>query len=389
MAKKRGQGEGSVFKRKDGLWVAQITIETGRQKSKYFHSQKDARDWLKLTQTQIDNGLNLSTANVDLATFLNKWFDTHKLSIRPKTAINYRGMLDNHIIPALGKMKLKDIRPDHIQGFYTAKMKSGTSKAVIGIIHAVLHLTFEQAMKWGLIGRNPIDAVTKPRSKSKEIKTLDENQARTFLSFSVDSRYETLFWMAITTGLRQGELLGLKWSDLDWRNKQIQVQRQVQRIPSEGLGFSEPKSKSGKRIIVLSDEMINKLRQHLDIQDTARSFAGDRWKENDLIFPTSVGTLTDSHYLFKMFKEVLKKAGLPNIRFHDLRHTAATLMLRQGVHPKIAQERLGHSNITMTLNTYSHVLPSMQEEMANKLDELLMPINVSDEFKPLEKTPKG
>ncbi len=388
MAKKRGQGEGSVFKRKDGLWVAQITIETGRQKSKYFHSQKEARDWLKLTQTQIDNGLNLSAANVDFATFLNKWYDAHKLSIRLNTSINYRRMLDHHIIPAMGKMKLKDIRPDHIQGFYTAEMKAGTSKAVIGIIHSVLHIAFGQAMKWGLIGRNPVEAVIKPKNKSKEIKPLDENQARAFLSIVSSTRYDAIFWMAITTGLRQGELLGLRWSDLDWRSKQIQVQRQIQRVPKEGLVFSEPKSKSGKRTIVLSDEMIEKLHKHIDIQDMERSIAGNRWKENDLIFSSSIGTSIDRRNLFEEFKGFLKKVGLPNIRFHDLRHTAATLMLKQGVHPKIAQERLGHSNISITLNTYSHVLPSMQEEMANKLDELLMPINVSDEFNPREKQEK-
>ena len=385
MAKKRGQGEGSVFKRKDGLWVAQITIETGRQKSKYFHSQREARDWLKHTQTQIDNGLNLSTANVDLATFLNKWFDAHKLSVRPNTSALYWQMLDNHIIPSLGKMKLKDIRPDHIQNFYTLKMKAGTSKAVIGIIHSVLHLAFEQAMKWGLIGRNPVDAVIKPKRKSKEIKTLDENQTRALLSTVVNTRYQALFWMAITTGLRKGELLGLKWSDLDWRKKQIQVQRQIQRIQKEGLVFCELKSKSGKRIVVLSDEMINKLQQHLDLQDMGKSFAGDQWQENDLIFPSNNGTPMDGHHILDKFKKLLKQAELPDMRFHDLRHTAATLMLKQGVHPKIVQERLGHSNITMTLNTYSHVLPSMQEEMANKLDELLMPIDVSDELKPREK----
>ena len=388
MAKKRGQGEGSVFKRKDGLWVAQITIETGRQKSKYFHSQKEARDWLKLTQTQIDNGLNLSTANVDFETFLNKWYDAHKLSVRTNTSISYRGVLDNHIIPALGKLKLKDIRPDHIQNFYTVKMKAGTSKAVIGIIHSVLHIAFDQAIKWGLIGRNPIEAVIKPRNKSKEIKTLDENQARAFLSVVLGTRFDGLFWMAITTGLRKSELIAIKWSDLDWSNKQLKIQRQIQYFPKEGPVFCELKSKSGKRTIVLSDEVIEKLHQHADIQDMERSFAGDRWKENDLMFSTEIGTPIGYHCIFSRFKEVLKLAGLPDMRFHDLRHTAATLMLKQGVHPKIAQERLGHSNIIMTLNTYSHVLPSMQEEMEKKLDELLKPFNVSDEFKPREKQEK-
>jgi integrase len=186
--------------------------------------------------------------------------------------------------------------------------------------------------------------------------------------------------MAISTGLRQGELIGLKWSDIDWRNRHLQVQRQLQRL-KEGIGFTEPKSDAGKRTIVLGKAMMEKLRKHIEIQDLEKSLAGSRWQENDLIFSSTIGTPFEPRNLFRIYKELLKQASLPDIRFHDLRHTAATLMFKQGVHPKVVQERLGHSDIALTLNTYSHVLPSMQDDAADLLDELLVPIKIDSDMK--------
>jgi integrase len=198
-----------------------------------------------------------------------------------------------------------------------------------------------------------------------------------------DTRFEALFWMAVATGLRQGELLGLRWSDLDWQTRRLHVQRQLQRIKG-GHEFSEPKSAAGRRVIVLGEETIRKLREDLDFQTKEKQNAKELWHENDLVFPSTIGTPWDHSNLYKNYKLFLKKADLPDIRFHDLRHTAATLMLQQGVHAQIVQERLGHADITLTLNTYSHVLPSMQEDAAEKLDELLTPIDVSNEIKQIE-----
>jgi integrase len=186
--------------------------------------------------------------------------------------------------------------------------------------------------------------------------------------------------MAVFTGLREGELFGLKWSDLDWGKKYLKVQRQLQRIQGKGMVFTEPKTAAGKCMIVLSTAMVAKLWEHLDRQQQEHVPAGDRWQEHDLMFPSTLGTPMDPSNMYKDFKDTLKKAGLPDIRFHDLRHTAATLMLLQGTHPKIVQERLGHSDISLTMNTYSHVLPSMQEEAAEKMDEILVPIDVGEEL---------
>ena len=215
------------------------------------------------------------------------------------------------------------------------------------------------------------------------MRTLSDTQVRSLLLAAQGTRYEALFWLAVSTGLREGELLGLRWSDLDWKTHSLHVQRQLQRLDGQYV-FPEPKSAAGRRVIVVGETMIQKLRAHLNILEAERREAGDRWQENDLIFSSSLGTPWDKRNMFKYYKIFLKKAGLPDIRFHDLRHTAATLMLQQGVHPKIVQERLGHSDITLTLNTYSHVLPAMQEEAASKLDELLTPIDVSRQLKSIE-----
>jgi integrase len=191
--------------------------------------------------------------------------EAHKLRIRSKTAFRYNQIVQQHIIPALGNIKLKDLRPDQIQWMYSEKLKEGKSERTVLMIHAVLHRAFEQAMKWGLIWRNPVDAVTRPRFKRKEMKIYTDDQVRVLLSFVKGTRTEALYWMAVSNGLRQGEMLGLKWSDIDWRNHRIHVQRQVQRTAQEGLVFSEPKSAAGNRTIVLDKMMLEILRAHTEL----------------------------------------------------------------------------------------------------------------------------
>jgi integrase len=254
------------------------------------------------------------------------------------------------------------------------------------MIHAVIHRALNHALKLGLVVRNVSDSVTRPKVPRKEMKTLDDYQVRQLIQAAESTQIATLFWVAVTTGLRQGEILGLKWSDLDWDTRRIHVQRQVQRRKGEGLVFCEPKSASGRRVIVLGQSTIDKLREYKNIQQHERMLAGDKWQEHDLMFPSPIGKPLDPSNIVKAYKHSLKAAGLPEIRFHDLRHSAATLMLQQGINPKIVQERLGHSDISLTLNTYSHVLPHMQEEAAEKMDELLTLIEVGDELKKIKES---
>jgi integrase len=235
-------------------------------------------------------------------------------------------------------------------------------------------------LQLGLIPRNPTDAVIRPKLKRKEMHVLDDTQARSLLLATRGSRIEVMLQVAITTGLREGELMGLKWSDLDWSTRKLQIQRQVQRIKDQGLVFNPMKTAKSRRMVVLGSATIQKLREYFDRQQLEREVAGKRCVENDLIFPNKIGNPREPSNLLKEFKDLLAKAGLPEIRFHDLRRTAATLMLQQEVHPKIVQERLGHSDISLTLNTYSHVLPSMQEGAADKMDELVTLVDVANEL---------
>lgn len=384
MAKKRGQGEGSIYKRNsDGRWVGQVTID-GEKISKYFKSQREARTWVNETTSQVEDGLTVMGAKTTLEEYLKDWLVTVQTSVRPKTHEQYSQIVRQHIIPALGRIKLKDLTPGNIQSLYNMKLREKEKKErTVVMIHAVLHRALNQALKMGYLGRNPADGVTKPRLKRQEMKILKENEVLTFLSTAKGTRFELLFYMAVTTGLRQGELLGLKWSDLDWNRGILSIQRQAQRIRGKGIVFSEPKSASGKRSIVLGKTTIDKLRSHLNQQQLQREVIGDKWVDHDLIFPSTVGTPMGHSNLWKIFKDLLKKAGLPIIRFHDLRHTAASLMLIQGIHPKVVQERLGHADISLTLNTYSHVVPSMQEEVGDKMDELLTPLEIGSELRQL------
>jgi len=375
MARKRGQNEGTIYPRKDGTWCAQVTIE-GKRLTKYSKSKKECREWRDETLSKIQNGLSFAGAQTTILGYFDEWLKAIKPSLKPKTWLQYEQVSRVHILPHIGKFKLKDLRPDHIQSLYNQKLEEGKSLSTLRIIHAVLHRSLNQAIKWGLIGTNPTDAVSRPKPKKREMKVLNEIQVLSFLSVEKGTRYEALYHLAIATGLRQGEILGLRWSDLDWQSGHLQVQRQLQQVLGKGLMFTEPKSKAGRRLVVLGQATCAKLQLHNEIQHEERLLAGDRWVENDLIFPSTIGTPLGPRNLFRHFKAVLLKAGLPEIRFHDLRHTAATLMLQQGVHPKVVQERLGHSSISLTLDTYSHVIPSMQQEAADKMDELLTPVAV-------------
>jgi len=375
---KRAAGEGSVFKR-GNRWVGQVGSGKNRE-TKYFDTQQEANAWRQKMNELRRQGLVLTGSKIFLSKFLDDWLVIAENSVRPNTYLQYSQIVHQHIVPSLGKILLKDLRPDHVQALYTKKLAGETSPRTTKMIHSVIHRSLNHALKLGLVVRNVSDMVTLPKVPQKEMQTLNDYQARQLIQAAEGSRYQVLFWVAISTGLRQGEILGLKWSDLDWNTGRMKIQRQVQRRKGEGLVFCEPKSASGRRQIKLGKTTLEKLREYKEMQYKEKILAGDKWQYYDLIFPSPIGTPLDSSNVTKVYKKCLKEAGLPDLRFHDLRHTAATLMLQQGINPKIVQERLGHSDISLTLNTYSHVLPSMQEEAAEKMDELLTLVEVSDEL---------
>lgn len=228
----------------------------------------------------------------------------------------------------------------------------------------MLHAALKQAVKLGLASHNPTDGARPPRAPAEEMKILNESQASQLLLAANGTRLEALLHLALSTGMRQMELLGLKWIDLDWIRKTLQVKRQLERTDGEGVHFIRPKTRSGRRTIDLGTHTISVLRQHEQRQFLEKKAAGERWTEYDLIFSTSLGTPINPRNLVRDLKQLLKGAGLPDIRFHDLRHIAASLMLNNGAPVLVVSRRLGHARASITLDVYAHLIPRMQAEAA-------------------------
>lgn len=283
MSKKRGNNEGSITRLPSGSYRAQITLESKRL-SFTAKTRAECHAWLRKMLNQIDEGLTFAGSQTTLEVFLKQWLETAKPALRPNPAQQYQKQVENHIIPVLGTVKLKDLRPETIDGLYQNRLKAGIGVRTVRYVHSVLHRALEKALKLGLLTRNPADGATPPRLNQPEMQVLDESQVIRFLIAGKESRHETLFHLAVKTGMRQAELLGLKWSDLDWTTGMLQVSRQVQRVDGKGFVFSEPKTKAGRRMILLGEASLQALRTHLERQKFEKELADERWHENDLIF---------------------------------------------------------------------------------------------------------
>ncbi|GCE18578.1 tyrosine-type recombinase/integrase [Dictyobacter kobayashii] len=370
---RRANGEGTIYQRNDGRWVASITLEDGKRKSIYCKTQKEAIQAAREANHQKDQGILLSGADQTLNDFLTTWLhDTAKNNVRERTYGRYREIITLHILPILGKVRLQKLKPQQLQMLYNQKLADGYAPQTVRHIHRVLHKALNDAMRWQLVVRNVCDAVRPPRVPKKEMRTLSGEQAQQFLEAAKGDPLEALYVLALTTGMRQGELLGLKWEDIDLAIGLLQVKRTITRLVGKGFTVSEPKTTKSRRRIHLTRLAIEALKQHRIHQREAKLAAGATWNEQGWIFCSAIGgPIEVSNMIRRSFRPILVKANLPIIRFHDLRHSAASLLLILGVHAKVVQELLGHSQISVTLDTYSHVLPSLQEEAVNRLDTLL------------------
>lgn len=370
---KRGNNEGTIYRRPDGRWCAQVTLPRGKRLTKYARTRTEVREWLTAQLSKADQGLPLDVTRATVSQYLAHWLEIVRPTLRPNTHRQYQRITARHILPTLGSVRLAQLRPDHLHQLYSAKLEAGLGARTIQLIHAIIHRALRQAVEWDFIPRNPAETVKPPKSTRHEIHPLTAEQARHFLATAreLESRYQAIYHLAITTGLRCSELLGLRWSDLEQSTGALQVQRQLYRETDRGFVYREPKTLSGRRVVMLSRQDLAVLRHHRQKQLTARLFAGPAWQEADLIFTTRRGSPVDQRRMTDDFKRILRKAGLPNIRFHDLRHTAASLMLQSGIHPKVVQERLGHADISLTLNTYSHITPALQSDAAETIAALL------------------
>jgi integrase len=375
MAKKRGNGEGSIYKRPNGTWSVQATLQ-GRRLSQTFKTQRECQEWLKKTRGQIDDGMTFSSTKLRLGEYLSSWLSSSKALLRRSSWIHYNQLNRQYITPGIGHIRLKDLKTEHVQGFYNRLIEEGVGIHSILKIHAVLHRALEQAVKASMLTRNPASYTQLPKKPITEMEILTESQVSQFLISAKDHRLEALFHLALISGARQMELLGLKWSDLDWVKQTLKIERQLLRPDGDGIKFSAPKTRYGRRVVALGGKTIEVLRKHYNFQRRERLAAGEHWKEYDLIFTSRVGTPIHYHNLLKNFHNVLKFAGLPTIHFHGLRHTCASLLLNQGVPVIEVSRRLGHSRASITLDVYGHLIPGMQSEVADLIDELVMPVAI-------------
>ena len=374
MSKKRGNGEGSIHRRKDGGWCAQYTVYTGegrKRKTLYGKTRQEVATKLAKALSDREGGLVFDTSNLTLGDYLNHWVHgSVRDSVKQRTFENYEGVVRKHLIPALGRIKLKALSPAHVQEFYRFKIDSGLSAGSVRNIHATLHKALKQAVRWGLIPRNVTEATTAPRSIKKEMQPLTPDHARILLDAARGDRFEALYVLAITTGLRRGELLGLRWQDVDLKRGYLQVRQQLIRT-KKGLSFTTPKG-SKSRSVKLTQRAVESLKSHRKCQLEDKLRLVGLWQDTDLVFTTRRGTPFHPDSLTKRsFEPLMKRAGLPPIRLHDLRHTFATILLAKGTHPKVVQEMLGHASISQTIDTYSHVLPDLQIEAAAAMEDVL------------------
>lgn len=357
-----------------GLWCAAVTWDTTigrRRKWLYGKTRKEVADKLTVALRARQQGLPQADDRRSVGAYLAEWLESTKGSVRPRTWERYEQYVRVHATPVIGRVVLSRLAPQHLQQLYANRIEAGLSESSVAHLHSVMHTALRQAEAWGAVQRNVARLVNPPRVRRHEMRTLSPAEARMLLQAASSDRYEALFAVAVSTGMRLGELLGLRWRDVQLDAATLRVIASLQ-ATKEGYQFVEPKSARSRRQIALTQTAVAALRRHRAAQALERFRHGRVWHDLDLVFTSeNGGPVDDTNLRTRHFYPLLARAGLPRLRLHDLRHTAATLMLGRGVHPKIASEMLGHSQIAVTLDLYSHVTPTMQRDAAATIDAVL------------------
>jgi integrase len=377
MAKaRRDYGDGSISSkpRKDGRWAASFYHE-GKRHYVYGATRQEAKEKLKEAMDKANRGLLVNAQKTTVAEYFEHWLSVKRMAIKASTYEIYDVNVQAHIVPELGTIQLQKLSRPRIQQF-VSKLRDRRREdgrpmqpRSIRYIVALLKQALEDAVKWQMLSSNPCTGVVLPRMEEAEMKVLDSDQAQALLRFVQGDRLEGIISLALATGMRQGELLGLKWSDIDFEQKTLTVQRTVYQLKGETAKESSPKTKGSRRTIRVASFAMEALKRHRQKQLEIRLQAGQQWQNKDLVFCRADGTHTPAGSLQYQFHRLLERAGLPDIRFHDLRHSCATLLLKMGVDVKVIQSILGHTSLTMTMR-YLHYLASMGADVAARLDDL-------------------
>ena len=369
---------GHIVKRGKNSYSIKVSIGKDSASGKYKYqwttvkgTKKEAEKHLADLLHQLDTGTFMKPGKTTVTDYLHKWLtDYAEVKLSPRGFERYSDIIRQHLIPAFGNMPLTQLKPEHLQKHYAAKLNDGRSARTVRYHHAVIHKALQTALKWGLVSRNVADGVDLPPIRRTQMQTWDDNDINRFLEAAKESRYYALFYTALFTGMRRSELLGLAWRDVDFLYCQLSVTRSLHHLKDGSYIFTQPKSSKSRRTIALSPSTMLLLKEHKEKQELERATLGKLPADDDLVFSTLEGKPLRPNTITRAWVTLTARAGVKAIRLHDARHTHASIMLKQGVHPKIVQERLGHSSIEMTLDIYSHVMPGLQEAAAKRFDDI-------------------
>jgi integrase len=358
-------GQGTVYLMSNGHYRAQVCID-GKRIGKTFHSKMEAIFWRKMAKTQF----NHLVAGKTLSRYLDEWVVT-LLDNRPKTLYQYRNTIKVHIKPRIGEIPLTDLDFGIIDQFIKQLQRENIGVRTIQIIYSVLHNALNEAVRYKYILENPTVGVKLPKHIQKDMKVLMPDEINCLLTTAKNTSIYTLIYLAVITGMRLGELLGLKWSDINFTEGTLEVRRQAYYVPHLGIIFAELKTISSRRTIDLCSNAKFILSEEKERIEIVKKFAGPKWQDNDLVFPNSFGKPRDASQIRKIFNELIVKSGVTKIRFHDLRHTTASLLLNSNIAPIKVSKVLGHSKPSTTMDIYGHYIHDKSRETAAVFDKLI------------------
>ncbi len=339
-----------------------------------FRTKKEAQEFLTETLAAIQGGVFREPSKVTLGEFLTeRWLPAREMAVRPSTYASYRGLVERHVIPELGHVQIQQLSPDHLDRFYALLVDRGLASKTVRNIHVLIHRALRDAVRKNLVPRNVADAADPPklnRADRDEMKTWTPEQLREFFDGIAHHRLAAAYVLAATTGMRRGEVLGVRWRDLDFTARRLHVQQTVLSVEYK-LTFGRPKTKRGERKIALDPETVRVLQRHGREQQREKALLGAGYNDHDLVFAREDGAPVHPDYFSQTFDRTVKRLELPKIRLHDLRHTHATLGLAAGVDAKVMSDRLGHATSAFTQDVYMHAIPAVEESAADQIAGLV------------------
>jgi integrase len=371
---------GGVYRR-GNTWTAFWRTDTSQGRKQHtkggFRTKKDAQQFLNETMATIQAGTFTQPTRVTFGEFLTeRWLPTRRMAVRESTYASYRGMVERHVIPALGHVPIQQISPDHLDRFYADLVAKELATKTVRNVHVLVHRALRDAVRKNLVPRNVADAADPPklnRANRDEMKTWTPEQLRAFFEGIADHRLAAAYVLAATTGMRRGEVLGVRWRDVDFAARRLHVQQTVLSVEYK-LTIGRPKTVRGERKIALDPETIRILTEHRAAQHRERALLGDGYIDNGLVFAREDGNPIHPDYFSQTFNRTVRRLKLPRIRLHDLRHTHATLGLAAGVHVKVMSDRLGHATTAFTQDVYIHAIPAVEDDAADQIAGLVFGI---------------